>query len=259
VTIRNRGARGFTLTELAVVFAIIALLIGGAMMTLSAQVEQRTQDETRRRLDAAVEAVLGFAVSHRRLPCPAVSGSTGDESPAGGGTCTTNFSGFLPAKTIGFQPTDSSGYALDAWSNRIRYVVATGLTGCTGSSTAPHFTSSANLKANGVSCRPNNLLVCASATGITEGATPSCGATANQVTGTEIVAFAVYSTGKNGAITTAYGPDETENVTNNAAGAVLIHRTPSDSGAAAGNYDDLVAWVPVGVLYSRLIYAGVLP
>jgi hypothetical protein len=123
----------------------------------------------------------------------------------------------------------------------------------------PHFTSAANLKANGVSCRPNNLLVCASATGITEGATPSCGTGANRVTGTEVVAFLVFSVGKNGAIATQYGPDESENVNNNAAGAVFVHRTPSTSSSPQGHYDDIVVWVPVGVLYSRLIAAGVLP
>ncbi len=255
----RRGARGFTLTELAVVFAIVALLIGGAMATLSAQVDQRNLDETRRRLDAAVEAVLGFAIVNRRLPCPASAGTTGDEAPAGGGTCTTNFSGFLPARTIGFQPSDAQGYGLDVWGNRIRYAVATGITGCTGGATLPHFTSMANLRANGVSCRPNNLLVCASSTGITEGATPSCGAATNQVTGTEVVAFVAYSTGKNGSVVPGYGADETENVNNNAAGAVFVSRLPGTIETTTGSYDDVMVWVPVGVLYSRLIAAGVLP
>lgn len=252
-------ARGFTITELAVVFAIIALLVGGAMATLSSQVEQRNHDETRRRLDAAAEALVAYAIVNRRLPCPATSGTTGDESPSGGGTCTTNFGGFLPAKTIGIQQTDGSGYAIDSWNNRLRYAVVTGITGCTGTSTTPHFTNSTNLKANGVSCRPNNLLICASATGITEGSTPSCGGTSNQVTGTEVVAFVVFSTGKNGSIASAYGADETENTTNNAAGAVFIHRTPTDADSAAGSYDDILVWVPAAVLYSRLITAGVLP
>lgn len=254
---------GFTLTELAVVFAIVALLIGGAMATISSQIEQRNFEETRRRLDAAVEAVLGYAIVNRRLPCPATAATTGDEALASGtaatgGPCTTNFGGFLPARTIGFQPTDAQGYGIDVWSNPIRYAVASGITGCTGSSTPPHFTSVANLKANGVSCRPNNLLICASAAGSTEGATPSCGATANQVTGTEVVAFIVFSTGKNGRITSAYGVDESANTTNNAAGSVFVSRVPGVESTASA-YDDIMAWVPAGVLYSRLIAAGVLP
>lgn len=264
------AARGFTLTEMAVVFAIVALLMGGAMMTLSAQVEQRNNDETRRRLDSAVEALIGYAIVNRRLPCPALctdppSCTAGgvealaSGTAATGGPCTTNFGGFLPARTIGLQPTDTQGYGVDAWGNRIRYAVPSGITGCTGTSTTPHFTSQANLKANGVSCRPNNLLVCLSATGTSEGATPSCGGAANQVTGTEVVAMVVFSTGKNGGITSAYGPNEQANVTNAAAGAVFVHRTPGTVETATGAYDDIMVWLPVGVLYGKLIAAGVLP
>lgn len=248
----RRGLRGFTLTELAVVFAIIALLVGGAMMTLSAQVEQRNNDETVRRLNAAAEAVLAYAIVNRRLPCPATTGTTGDEAPAGGGTCTTWYGGFLPARTIGFQPVDTSGYGVDAWGNRIRYAVANLITGCTGSSTTPHFTSEANLKANGVSCRPNDLDICSSATGSTA---TSCN-TAPRVASTQTVAFVVYSTGKNGALTTSYGADETENTDGD---RVFVSRTPSGADATGGTYDDLMVFVPAGVLYSKLISAAILP
>ncbi len=240
----RRSIRGFTLTELAVVFAIVALLIGGAMMTLSARVEQRNNDETLRRLNAAADAVVAYAIVNRRLPCPAVVGATGVEAPAGGGTCTDPYGGFLPALTIGFQPTDASGYGVDAWGNRIRYALANTITGCTGSSSTPHFTSEANLKANGVSCRPNDLDVCANAT---------C---TSRAVSTETVAFIVYSTGKNGAIAAAYGADEAENTDGDAR---FVSRTPSGSDSALGTYDDLMVFVPAGVLYSKLIAAGVLP
>jgi prepilin-type N-terminal cleavage/methylation domain-containing protein len=247
----RHSVRGFTLTELAVVFAIIALLVGGAMMTLSAQVEQRNNDEAVRRLNAAAEAVLAFAIVNRRLPCPATAGTTGDEAPAGG-TCTTWYGGFLPARTIGFQPVDTSGYGVDAWGNRLRYAVANLITGCTGSSTTPHFTSDANLKANGVSCRPNDLDICSSSTGSTA---TSCN-TAPRVASTQTVAFVVYSTGKNGANTTSYGADETENTDGD---RVFVSRTPSGADATGGTYDDLMVFVPAGVLYSKLISAAILP
>lgn len=251
LSIARHRTRGFTLTELAVVFAIVALLIGGAMMTLSAQVERRNQDETRRRLNAAVDALIAFAIVNRRLPCPAVAGATGDESPAGG-TCTTYYGGFLPARSIGLQDTDPQGYALDAWNNRIRYAVSNALTGCTGTSTLPHFTSQANLKANGVSCKPNDLDLCQSAAGTTAA---SCN-TAARAASVETVALLVLSTGKNGSITTTYGADESANVDGN---AVFVSRTPSGADAAVGSYDDIMLWVPAGVLYSRLIATGALP
>ena len=252
----KRRARGFSLAELAVVMVIIALLIGGGMMTLTAQVEQRNNDETARRLNAAAEAVLAFAIVNRRLPCPATAGTTGDEvlatgTSATGGTCSTNFGGFLPARTLGFQPVDNSGYAIDSWNNRIRYAVsAAAPTGCTGSSTAPHFTSVANLKANGVSCKPNDLDICAPVDN-----TIACTA-ANRVVSTTTVAFIVFSTGKNGANAAAYGTHEAANTNNDAS---FISRVPSGQDAVAGTFDDLMVWVPAGVLYSKLIAAGVLP
>jgi len=254
--LRRLPQRGFTLTELAVVFAIVALLIGGAMMTLSAQVEQRSNDETVRRLNTAAEAVLAYAIVNRRLPCPATANTTGDEALASGtsatgGPCTTNFGGFLPARTLGFQPVDSAGYGIDVWGNRIRYAVAAGITGCTGSSSTPHFTSLANLKANGVSCRPNDLDICAPVD-----ITTTC-TIANRVVSTETVAFIVLSTGKNGAVTTAYGTHESANTDGN---ATFISRPPTSSDAVTiGTFDDLMVWVPAGVLYAKLISAGVLP
>jgi type II secretory pathway pseudopilin PulG len=244
---------GFTLTEMAISFLIITLLLGGAIMTMTAQMEQRNQEETQRRLNAAVDAIMGYAVANRRLPCPASAGTTGDEAPAGGGTCTTWYGGFLPARTIAFQPVDSSGYGLDVWGNRIRYAVANLITSCTGSSTTPHFTSAANLKANGVSCLPNDLDVCNTAVG---SSATACASTTVRVASTQTVAFIVYSTGKNGAVASSYGTDETENID---ADRVFVTRTPSGSDSALGTFDDLMVIVPVGVLYSKLINAGVLP
>jgi prepilin-type N-terminal cleavage/methylation domain-containing protein len=246
----RRAARGFTLTELAVVFAIIALLVGGAMMTLSAQVELRNNEETLRRLNAAADAVLAFAIVNKRLPCPATAGTTGDEAPAGG-SCTTWYGGFLPAKTIGFQPVDASGYGVDVWGNRIRYAVAQTVTGCTGTPTNPHFTSTNNLKANGVNCRPNDLDICAPTD-----TTIACTA-ANRVVSTETVAFIVFSTGKNGALpSSSQGAHESANTDGN---ATFISHPVAGTGAATGTFDDLLLWVPAGVLYAKLVSAGVLP
>src|SRR4051812_18206274 len=127
----RRAQIGFTLVEMAVVIAIVGLLITVAIMTIAAQAEQRAVEETRRRLNSAVEALISYAVVNGRLPCPATVGAGlyGDENPAGGGTCIMNpnpYVGFLPARTVGFQPTDDLLYGLDAWNNRIRYAVSAG-------------------------------------------------------------------------------------------------------------------------------------
>ena len=65
------GQKGFTLTELAVVMAIVGFLLGGLIYTLSAQIEQRNFEDTRRRLEQARELLLSFSIFKGRLPCPA--------------------------------------------------------------------------------------------------------------------------------------------------------------------------------------------
>ena len=69
----KRACRGFTLTELAVVLAIIGLLLSSTLFTLSAQVENRNRSDTQRRLEEARELLLSFALVNGRLPCPATT------------------------------------------------------------------------------------------------------------------------------------------------------------------------------------------
>ena len=254
---RVRHAQGFSLIELAVVLLIVGLLLGAVMFTLAAQVEQRNRGDTQRGLEDAKELLLAFAIVNGRLPCPAWA--SGDESPAGGGICTNPYNGFLPGRAIGFAPVDASGYALDAWHNRIRYAVSNALISTVGpppicrpgnaAPATPHFTQRDNLKANGLDCSPSDLVVCSQSQA---GATCAAG---QSVTNLNTVAAIVFSTCKNGRQGAA-GANETENTDGD---VVFVYRTPDSSSAAGGEYDDMTAWIPVGLLYGRLTAAGVLP
>jgi len=268
---RSKRNGGFTLVEAAIVLVIVALLLSSLTYTLSAQLEQGNFEETRRRLEQARSLVLAFAIVHGRLPCPARSSGFADEVRNAAGQCTDGASedyyggtlpggitgGLLPARAIGFQPVDAAGFAVDAWGNRIRYAVEKFVSGCSGPSTLPHFTSSTNLKTNGITCQPRDLLVCKSANGLsgTPGAT-NCGAAANSLTNQNLVAAMIYSVGRNFASVGAGGIDEAANLNGD---PVFVGRTPAPAGAANGEFDDQVAWIAVGELYARLIAAGVLP
>lgn len=265
---------GFSLVELAVVMTVVAFLLGGLMYTLSAQIEQRNFEETRRRLEQARELVLSFAIINGRLPCPARTAATaapvtvaGDEvvTTATGciGDAVTDYYGgvnagvtlgLLPARSIGFQQTDSSGFAVDAWGNRIRYAVAN-LTTPAGPCPTPHFVNATNLKANGISCQPNDLLICRSANLPPAITATTCGGAANQVMTTSLVVAIIYSTGKNGA-TGGTGADEAANLNGD---RVFVYHTPTPPGVANGEFDDQFVWITTGEFYGKLITAGQLP
>lgn len=258
--------RGFTLTELAVVMTIAAVLLSSLMYTLSAQSESRSRDDTLRRLEQAKELLISFAMVNGRLPCPARCSNFPACNDGGGeagaaGACSDGYAGYLPGRLVGFQPTDAAGYALDAWGNRLRYAVAQTIS----AGSAPHFTHAANLQANGITTVPTDLVVCASAAAPGfNAAAPSCGAAANSVANQNVVAAVVWSHGKNYAAMPAGNVDEQINnkhrlpaaVSNN--GAFIWH-DQRPVGAAGGEFDDLLVWIPVGQLYGRLVSAGVLP
>ena len=107
---RRRG--GFSLTELAIVLLIIALLLGGMLVPLSTQRDLHDSGVTKRQLDEITEALLGFAAVNGRLPCPDVDT---DPSAVGYGieeaNCAADVAteGFLPWKTLGVGEFDAWG------------------------------------------------------------------------------------------------------------------------------------------------------
>jgi prepilin-type N-terminal cleavage/methylation domain-containing protein len=272
--------RGFTLTELAIVTTIVGVLLASLMYTLAAQTEQRNLDETRRRLEQARELVYAFSIANGRLPCPAritspASHSQGLESfcpgATGGcvgsetttvqahGNCSNYYDGYLPAGSIGFQTVDAQGFAVDVWGNRLRYAVTKATPACAPSNTQV-YTSGANLKTYGINCRPPDLLVCKSSTGISAA---SCGTSANQAVASTVLTAVVFSPGKNfstattSAAASADGrPDEAANLDGDAS---FVFHTTTPSGAGNGEFDDQLLWITSAELYSRLISAGILP
>jgi prepilin-type N-terminal cleavage/methylation domain-containing protein len=242
----SRSRRGFTLTELAVVLAIVGLLLSSTLFTLSAQVESRNRSDTQRSLEHAKDLLLSFALVNGRLPCPGTT--SGEEAGGGAAGCTSSYGGFLPARTLGFQPSDGEGFGLDAWGNRIRYAVSATQWGAAPARfTRQHSAASAW----SLSQKPADLVVC--------GASPAAAAAAacdpnTSMTNQSTVVAIVFSTGKNGA--TGAGANEARNLDGN---ALFVSRVPDPPGAAGGEFDDLLVWIPVGLLYGRMVAAGVLP
>lgn len=230
---------GFTLVEMAIGMMIIALLLGSILVPLSAQVEQRKISETQKVLDETKEALIGFALAHGYLPCPAVSATNGDEARNSGGTCANRY-GFIPWAALGSPK-------LDAWGHIIRYSVS------------PNFSNSA---------MPFTLT---SASDITIQSRNSLGTEYN-VSNSAAVPAVILSVGKNGYWgTTDTGdavedkpPVETNNpdedINGNGTGTSFFHRTmTTNEGVAGGEFDDIVVWLSRHVLFNRMVAAGRLP
>ena len=260
---------GFTLAEMAIVLVIVTLLIGGMLIPLGTQIEQRRISETQKTLELANDALLGFAAANGRLPCPASAISNGLESfcsnaggacvasinPADHGRCSNFFDGFLPAATLGISPVDSQGYALDGWgispSNRIRYAVSDKTVGGIDFVLTAKGGMRAATMAN-LSSAANFLYVCASAAGNTIN---SCGISTALTSRAPAV---IYSVGGNAA-TGGAGADETANPNPNGGSADLLFVSHPKSGAVGNEFDDIVTWMSLNILFNRMIAAGQLP
>lgn len=239
-----RISRGFSLIEMSIVLLLVTLLLGSILIPLSTQVDQRRVSDTEKQLEAIKEALIGFAIANRYLPCPAKSAADGTEDRISGGTTCTLVSGspkrvgFLPWVTLGIQRYDS-------WSNLYRYSVT------------PGFTDSS----------ATGLFTLDEVSGITMKTRDKAGAAVNLSIAVPAV---VLSHGKNGyGATSEDGAaralpgswtnvlDEFDNANNS---TTFWSRIPTENTAAAGGrYDDVVVWISPFILFSRMAGAGRLP
>lgn len=248
---------GFSLIEVALVLIIVSLALGGILVPLNAQIQQRRLTETSQLLNEVNEALLGFAASNGRLPCPATVASNGIESPVGGGTCNSVYDGYVPAVTLGLGKQDGYGYLLDAWGNRIRYAVSNSNYNNKSTNTLilSVFTTTSGMKTvlaetGSLDSLVSDLAVCASSTGTTN---TSCG-TAIKLTSADYNAppAVIFSLGPNGA-TGSSSADEAANLD---IYPVFVSHTPTPTGSTTGAFDDIVIWLSPNILYGMMTNAG---
>lgn len=232
--IRQYSAAGFTLVEMAIVLVIVGLLLGGLLMPLSAQMDQRKNSETQRTLDEIKEALIGYAANPipPHLPCPDKTGGGGAGTANDGLEDVTSATG-LCVVTEGNIPWATLGVAdVDGWGNRIHYSVTALFSNRPPAAT---FT----LASTGT------LRVCM---------TSACATT----TATALPAI-ILSYGKNGfgAINSAGAanpaPTSADELENTDLNASFVSHTPS------ATFDDLVTWVSPNILFNRMVAAGKLP
>jgi hypothetical protein len=218
--------------------------------------ENKALDETRRVLDEARDALLGYAAANGYFPCPASNTSNGREGAGADhvtGDCPAGFHGFLPAATLGLTSVDASGYAVDGRrqpENRLRYAVSNQ----TVSSVANPFTAASGLRRVGLTSvdTENLFFVCANGAIVTPGT--DCGAAPL----TSRAVAVVWSVGGN-AGTGGTGVHEGENPNPQGGTADRIFVSRGRSVVAGAEFDDTVVWIPIQLVVNRLLQSGLLP
>ena len=269
------NSRGFTLIELAVVITIVALLLGALLVPLATQIQGQNVRETRQTLEEIEEALIGFAITQGRLPCPDTAAPWGvEDAPCG--VWPQSVEGFLPHNDLGVPATD-------AWGRLFRYAVTSEFTYQTAPGT-PGANNQLDL-GDGVFA---TIIV------DTRGDDPGVGGggeTKELVrlsTTTPAVVLSVGANGNGGTQlagtgtlpATAAGTDERTNVDTTPANFPIpptvvlppwrrfVHRshTSADtpcSDTAEGQpfceYDDQLIWISAPVLFNRLVEARQLP
>ncbi|MGB5082482.1 MAG: prepilin-type N-terminal cleavage/methylation domain-containing protein [Burkholderiales bacterium] len=262
---REARQRGFTLAEVAIVVLIVGLLLGGLLGTYSSQVELSRIAETRRTLETARDALIGFAAANGRLPCPANAASNGAEAVSVLPPPTCNVSvapeqqgvGFLPAATLGLTPIDSQGFLIDAWGSRVRYAV-------TNDNGLFTFTTQGQMRAQLIDLNPGTpqqtlLRICTTAAPPNAIAFPGTNNAACSGIGTTLTNSAVaviFSVGKNGVVggtgVAGVGLDEQANL--NSDRVFISH--DSIPPPSANEFDDIVVWLSPSILYNRVLSGG---
>lgn len=282
MNVRKNKNCGFSLIEMAVVMLIMGTLLSGLLVALT-QTSNNTRITTAKTQMLKIEeALYAFAQAHGRLPCPAISTSSGYESPNDGtGDCTQTH-GFIPGASLSlYSRLNDDGLMLDPWSNPYRYSVSSYKVdvGNPNASTYGQFVDSAD--ANG-----EYAFTSSTALSALFGDDPTVNITAtddgeNAADHTLTICDAYDCTGDvysrtSPAVVLSMGPnwanmiddcgvttntDEVENAGAITDGDYCITNTNTfvDAEYNEENFDDIIIWLSPYILFSRLIDAQQLP
>jgi len=247
---------GFTLVELAVVIVIVSVLLGVVLTPLATRIQMQQVRDQQRTLDEIREALLGFAQSQGRLPCPDTDGDGQENWP-----CNVNG---VPATAIDELPYATLGVmATDRWGRRYVYAVTSQLTNIvqTGEPTA----------ATPGEADTDDRLDLMDRGRLTLSERRSDKSLATITTSAAAIVVSLGGNGLGGTDldgNTLPAPTGTDELENTNTDATFMTRIRTDGGTGCNDtagtsplceFDDLVVMVPTPLLLGRLVQAGRLP
>jgi prepilin-type N-terminal cleavage/methylation domain-containing protein len=270
---RLAAVRGFTLTELAIVVMVLALLLGGLTLTLSTQTQLRRVEDTQRILEVAKEALVGFAMTRGRFPCPADptiatgAANAGLEQLTAGlppQPCVIQF-GVLPWATLGVPETD-------AWGRRLSYRVLNDFADTDNTTVATLVAPGCPPPPAAFDATRPSFMLCSegNVTVQTRNPTDRSLRTLAATLPAVIISHGANGFGArlpNGTLLPAPpGADETTNA-NSASTSFIVREVNQGAagcddttpGVALCQFDDLVGWVSLPVLMNRMVASSKLP
>lgn len=227
----------------ALLYMLLIMGLGAASLLLKefqAQNFQKEHDKQQLKLmSEAREALIGYALIHSRLPRPAGSIQNGHESET---PCVANSdcSGFIPWRTLGIARSD-------VWGNLIRYSVT------------PEFTiegfdplqivANKNIKTRDPKGQELNLVG-------TDHCSRSSLCSPAVIVATGRAGIAINITGVTRNYANRQAPDELNNFLGN--NNFTKRPVTTNNKNREGEFDDIVDWVPLKLLYQRMSAAGTL-
>ncbi|AZN37222.1 type II secretion system protein [Iodobacter ciconiae] len=247
--------RGFTLAEIAIVLVVIGIMLVGGLGAFKAQTDSQRVRDGRAQISEIKESLLGFAVQHGYLPCPADPLlTTFVEDRAANGTC-NRAEGSIPGATLGL------ARSIDPFNKPFTYRVTLGFAD-NGPASFPPAVSDSNQTLGAVgSCPAGSIapvgvsfILCSSGDIFIF---PSSGAPTPLASNVLVVVVMHYRHGPPNGV--AGSVDEQEN-TNNDVNFVSKLRAEDDVATPVDEeYDDITDWISPSILAGKMLAAGKLP
>lgn len=249
---------GFTLIEIAIVLLIVTILLGYTVAMFPVQQELRQYREANSEMNSIITQLVGFAQINGRLPCPdtnALPGTVDGMEDISGNGCAAYF-GYLPSGTLGIDgryDTTTIGRLLDPWGQPYRYAVSDADFSTDGDY---DFVFQNGIRNEGIANVTADLSICDDSPNATANQTGCIAAGGNDVV-SGVVAV-VISTGKDrNQIISNVQSENTDNFDDGTQDKVYVSKARSE--ASGREYDDVVKWLSLNQLISKMIEADQLP